>query len=76
MQNEMLKNRYEEIDSSVFWLLTVSLKPETFEGMRFDFTKALSPKFFLSHRYFMLLSRLCLLLLTSPVGIDEFICAF
>lgn len=29
----------------------VSLKPELFEGMRFDFTKGLSPKFSLSHRY-------------------------
>ena len=29
---------------------TVSLKPELFEGMRFDFNKGLSPKFSLSHR--------------------------
>lgn len=29
----------------------VSLKPELFEGMRFDFTKGLNPKFSLSHRY-------------------------
>lgn len=29
---------------------TVSLKPELFEGMRFDFTKGLNPKFSLSHR--------------------------
>lgn len=36
---------YEEIHRESL----MSLKPETFEGMRFDFTKALSPKFFLSH---------------------------
>ncbi|GLT77975.1 hypothetical protein SLA2020_495270 [Shorea laevis] len=32
---------------------TVSLKPELFEGMRFDFTKGLNPKFSLSHSVFM-----------------------
>ncbi|XP_021761841.1 mitochondrial import receptor subunit TOM40-1-like [Chenopodium quinoa] len=36
---------YEEIHRESL----MSLKPEVFEGMRFDFTKALSPKFFLSH---------------------------
>ena len=36
-------------------LATVALKPELFEGMRFEFNKALSPKFFLSHRYLLLL---------------------
>jgi len=37
-----------------FMLVTVSLKPELFEGMRFDFNKPLNPKFFLSHRCFLL----------------------
>lgn len=33
------------------WLpLAVSLKPELFEGLRFDFNKPLSPVFSLSHR--------------------------
>lgn len=36
---------YEEIHRETF----MSLKPELFEGMRFDFTKLLSPKFALSH---------------------------
>ncbi|XP_057535710.1 mitochondrial import receptor subunit TOM40-1-like [Amaranthus tricolor] len=36
---------YEEIQREAM----MTLKPETFEGMRFDFNKALSPKFFLSH---------------------------
>ncbi|XWS63269.1 hypothetical protein CRYUN_Cryun06bG0080700 [Craigia yunnanensis] len=31
----------------------MSLKPETFEGMRFDFTKGLNQKFSLSHSVFM-----------------------
>ncbi|MCO5611097.1 hypothetical protein L7F22_065347 [Adiantum nelumboides] len=31
----------------------VSLKPELFEGFRFDFTKPLSPKFSLSHSVYM-----------------------
>ncbi|CAI0416428.1 unnamed protein product [Linum tenue] len=31
----------------------LSLKPELFEGMRFDFTKGLNPKFSLSHSVFM-----------------------
>ncbi|CAL1387937.1 unnamed protein product [Linum trigynum] len=31
----------------------MSLKPELFEGMRFDFTKGLNPKFSLSHSVFM-----------------------
>lgn len=30
--------------------LAVSLKPELFEGLRFDFTKGLNQKFSLSHR--------------------------
>lgn len=30
--------------------MAVSLKPELFEGMRFDFTKGLNQKFSLSHR--------------------------
>jgi hypothetical protein len=29
----------------------VSLKPELFEGCRFDFNRPLSPKFALTHRY-------------------------
>ncbi|KAH7838578.1 hypothetical protein Vadar_028514 [Vaccinium darrowii] len=32
---------------------SMSLKPELFEGMRFDFTKGLSPRFSLSHSVFM-----------------------
>jgi len=31
-------------------LIAVSLKPELFEGLRFDFTKGLNQKFSLSHR--------------------------
>lgn len=31
-------------------LYTVSLKPDLFEGFRFDFTKGLNPQFALSHR--------------------------
>ncbi|PHT77941.1 Mitochondrial import receptor subunit TOM40-1 [Capsicum annuum] len=34
-------------------LLAVSLKPELFEGMRFDFTKGLNQKFSLSHSVLM-----------------------
>lgn len=34
----------------VWFALVVSLKPELFEGMRFDFTKGLNQKFSLSHR--------------------------
>lgn len=37
--------------NSFFTILIVSLKPELFEGMRFDFTKALNQRFSLSHRY-------------------------
>ncbi|KAH9606479.1 hypothetical protein KSS87_009433 [Heliosperma pusillum] len=36
---------YEEIHREAF----MSLKPESFEGARFDYNKALTPKFFLSH---------------------------
>ncbi|KAK9726816.1 hypothetical protein RND81_05G239100 [Saponaria officinalis] len=36
---------YEEIHREAL----MSLKPESFEGARFDYNKALSPKFFLSH---------------------------
>ncbi|KAF3644779.1 Mitochondrial import receptor subunit TOM40-1 [Capsicum annuum] len=36
---------YEEIN--------LSLKPELFEGMRFDFTRVLNQRFFLSHSVFM-----------------------
>jgi hypothetical protein len=32
-------------------LAAVSLKPDTFEGMRFDITKPLNHNFALSHRY-------------------------
>ena len=35
---------------SVYFVLAVSLKPELFEGMRFDFTKGLNQRFSLSHR--------------------------
>jgi hypothetical protein len=31
--------------------VTVSLKPDVFEGFRFDFTKMLGEYFALSHRY-------------------------
>eukprot|EP00268_Persea_americana_P033337 TRINITY_DN3300_c0_g1_i8.p1 TRINITY_DN3300_c0_g1~~TRINITY_DN3300_c0_g1_i8.p1 ORF type:complete len:392 (+),score=60.68 TRINITY_DN3300_c0_g1_i8:40-1215(+) len=40
---------YEEIQREAL----MSLKPELFEGMRFDFTKGLNPKFSLSHSVFM-----------------------
>ncbi|GAB2284540.1 hypothetical protein Dimus_018994 [Dionaea muscipula] len=40
---------YEEIQREAF----MSLKPELFEGMRFDFTKGLNQKFALSHSVFM-----------------------
>ncbi|XP_058107623.1 mitochondrial import receptor subunit TOM40-1-like isoform X2 [Magnolia sinica] len=40
---------FEEIQREAL----MSLKPELFEGMRFDFTKGLSPKFSLSHSLFM-----------------------
>lgn len=40
---------YEEIQREAL----MSLKPELFEGMRFDFTKALNQKFALSHSVFM-----------------------
>jgi hypothetical protein len=41
---------YRRADNScVMW--TVSLKPELFEGLRFDFTKPLNQRFSLSHRY-------------------------
>ncbi|GLT54313.1 hypothetical protein SLA2020_275200 [Shorea laevis] len=40
---------YEEIHRESF----MSLKPELFEGMRFDFTKLLNPKFALSHSVYM-----------------------
>ncbi|GAB4849967.1 hypothetical protein Ancab_029267 [Ancistrocladus abbreviatus] len=40
---------YEEIHREAL----MSLKPELFEGMRFDFTKGLNPKFALSHSVFM-----------------------
>ncbi|XP_019168385.1 PREDICTED: mitochondrial import receptor subunit TOM40-1-like [Ipomoea nil] len=40
---------YEEIHREAF----MSLKPELFEGMRFDFTKALNQRFSLSHSVFM-----------------------
>lgn len=33
-----------------FWISAVSLKPELFEGLRFDFTKPLNQRFSLSHR--------------------------
>ncbi|KAL2634344.1 hypothetical protein R1flu_005823 [Riccia fluitans] len=41
--------KYEEIQREAL----VSLKPELFEGLRFDFTKPLSQKFSLSHSVFM-----------------------
>ncbi|EOX99041.1 hypothetical protein QUC31_014847 [Theobroma cacao] len=40
---------YEEIHREAL----MSLKPETFEGLRFDFTKGLNQKFSLSHSVFM-----------------------
>lgn len=40
---------YEEIQREAL----MSLKPELFEGMRFDFTKGLNQKFSLSHSVFM-----------------------
>lgn len=40
---------YEEIHREAL----MSLKPELFEGMRFDFTKGLNPKFALSHSVLM-----------------------
>lgn len=40
---------YEELHREAI----MSLKPELFEGMRFDFNKPLNPKFFLSHSVFM-----------------------
>ncbi|XP_061992130.1 mitochondrial import receptor subunit TOM40-1-like [Rosa rugosa] len=40
---------YEEIHREAM----MSLKPDLFEGMRFDFTKGLNHKFFLSHSVFM-----------------------
>ncbi|CDP04010.1 unnamed protein product [Coffea canephora] len=40
---------YEEIHREAF----MSLKPELFEGLRFDFTKGLNPKFALSHSVLM-----------------------
>ncbi|XP_059454138.1 mitochondrial import receptor subunit TOM40-1 isoform X2 [Corylus avellana] len=40
---------YEEIHRESF----MSLKPELFEGMRFDFTKLLNPNFALSHSVYM-----------------------
>lgn len=40
---------YDEIQREAF----MSLKPELFEGLRFDFTRPLSPKFSLSHSVFM-----------------------
>lgn len=40
---------YEELHREAF----MSLKPELFEGMRFDFNKALNPRFVLSHSVFM-----------------------
>jgi hypothetical protein len=36
---------------SISFYFSVSLKPELFEGMRFDFTKMLNQKFSLNHRY-------------------------
>ncbi|CAL5378410.1 unnamed protein product [Camellia sinensis] len=46
--------------SFITWMLiifkngfAVSLKPELFEGMRFDFTKGLNQRFSLSHSVFM-----------------------
>jgi hypothetical protein len=40
---------YRRADNScMMW--TVSLKPELFEGLRFDFTKPLNQRFSLSHR--------------------------
>ncbi|OMO77135.1 hypothetical protein CCACVL1_15191 [Corchorus capsularis] len=40
---------FEEINREIF----MSLKQETFEGLRFDFTKGLNQKFSLSHSVFM-----------------------
>ncbi|KAA8550486.1 hypothetical protein F0562_002170 [Nyssa sinensis] len=40
---------YEEIHREAL----MSLKPDLFEGMRFDFTRGLNPKFSLSHSVFM-----------------------
>lgn len=53
----------------------VSLKPELFEGMRFDFTKGLNPKFSLSHRYvpFILAFEWLWFLLLLVIIIDCFI---
>lgn len=36
-------------------LFAVSLKPDTFEGLRFDFSKGLNQKFSLSHRWVLFL---------------------
>lgn len=44
--------------------LAVSLKPDLFEGMRFDFTKGLNQKFFLTHRF---LSSSCALMHSSEI---------
>lgn len=44
--------------------LAVSLKPDLFEGMRFDFTKGLNQKFFLTHRF---LSSSCVLMHSSEI---------
>ncbi|ERM97270.1 hypothetical protein AMTRI_Chr01g102760 [Amborella trichopoda] len=40
---------YEDIQREIMF----SLKPELFEGMRFDFNKPLSPKFSITHSVFM-----------------------
>jgi hypothetical protein len=37
-------------DVVFFAFVAVALKPDLFEGMRFDFTKMITPYFALSHR--------------------------
>ncbi|GMH34710.1 hypothetical protein BSKO_02571 [Bryopsis sp. KO-2023] len=41
--------KYEELQKEVF----ISLRPETFEGMRFEFVKPLNSQFMLTHSIFM-----------------------
>eukprot|EP01024_Parvocaulis_polyphysoides_P046111 TRINITY_DN4327_c1_g1_i1.p2 TRINITY_DN4327_c1_g1~~TRINITY_DN4327_c1_g1_i1.p2 ORF type:complete len:342 (+),score=69.90 TRINITY_DN4327_c1_g1_i1:379-1404(+) len=41
--------KYEDISRESYMIL----KPETFEGFRFDFTKPLNPNFFLTHGFHM-----------------------
>lgn len=41
--------RYEDLQKEMF----MSLRPDVFEGMRFEFVKPLNPEFFLTHSIFM-----------------------